>query len=107
MVHMTDDEIQEYREKKAKEKKRAEEKAAKTEAAKTQARREQARQQLEPRVKTAFLDAGGTKREFTRMKGTLVEAALVAEATRPVEASAEPEKPRVDPPLTRRQYMDR
>lgn len=58
-------------------------------------------------VKTAFLDAGGTAREYAGMKGTLVEAALVAEATRPVEVEAEPEKPQVDSPLTRRQYLGR
>lgn len=106
MVHFTDEEVKAYRAKKVDEKKRAKEAADEADAEATKERREQARIDLEERVKTAFLDSGGTVREYSRMKTTLVEQALVAEATRPVEPEPKPEKPRAGAPLPKRIYRD-
>jgi hypothetical protein len=98
-----------YREQKAAEKKAAAEKDAETEDAKAKVRREKARQELETRVEQAFLDAGGTAREYLRLKKTVVEAALIAVATQPADDTDKDtsDTPKAEPPLTKRQYLDR
>ncbi len=107
----SEDETTAYREQKAAEKQAAKDAAAEADADKAKVRREKARQELEERVEAAFLDAGGTQREYLRLKKTLVEAALIAAATQPAQDEdadkAKSAKPRAEPPLARRQYMDR
>lgn len=105
----SEDETAAYREQKAQEKQTAADKAAETAADKAKVRREKARQELEERVETAFLDAGGTQREYLRLKKTVVEAALIAAATQPAQDKEEDtsDKARAEPPLTKRQYLDR
>lgn len=104
---MSEDDIAAYRKKTESRKQKEADAAAETDAEAAKARREQARQELEDRVKTRFLDSGGTAGEWARMKTRLVEAALIAAATQPVEESPEPEKPQAESPLSRRQYLDR